>query len=39
MLAAAFETEVNQYLAELAGKKDERGYRLGSATGTTGPGL
>ncbi|RPK88533.1 Transposase, Mutator family [Streptomyces sp. ADI98-12] len=28
MLAAALEAEVNQYLAELAAERDERGHRL-----------
>ncbi|MET8809404.1 IS256 family transposase [Streptomyces sp. NPDC004546] len=28
MLAAALEAEVNQYIAELAGERDERGHRL-----------
>jgi putative transposase len=28
MLAAALETEVNQYIAELAGERDEAGRRL-----------
>lgn len=37
MLAAALEVEVNQYIAELAAERDERGTAWWSATATTGP--